>query len=264
MQLNIYNFEQPALVCSRDGKILAKNFLANSVEWIAKLGQKFTIPHQEVSFTKHSFTPIYFVSQQLKTKIFSLPFKDKGIIFYFLLLKQEKNFERLPAEQTPELTKLYQELRLAKDLVYKDSLTGLLNRNYWERLTTELTCESFCLLFLDLDNFKHYNDEHGHLAGDALLREIALVFRANIRQSDLALRYAGDEFLIIAKNTQTGEPIAQKIRASIAKNFALSGITVSIGIGYFPKNGKNLLDILQFADNKLYLAKKLGKNKIAS
>ena len=181
------------------------------------------------------------------------------------------------------------------ELVTKDPLTSFYNRRYFfHRLNSEIHRakrygRTISLLIIDVDNFKHFNDTYGHLAGDALLRGMAGVVRGSIRRSDakpsyevdIACRYGGEEFAVIlpeAAHVQGGEA-AERLRASIEARGArivaekirqrieatpLEGksVTVSIGVSSYPEHGEDPETLIRMADEAMYKAKRAGKNRV--
>lgn len=158
----------------------------------------------------------------------------------------------------------------------RDPLTGLFNRRYLEEsLDRELhrasrTHRSVCVVMLDLDHFKQFNDTFGHQAGDLLLREVALAIKARVRAGDLACRYGGEEFAIIVAETDTnGATICvDKIREAVRqlslqfRGQNLGSVTLSAGIAAFPAHGDNPEDLIHMADGALYRAKREGRDRI--
>ncbi len=156
----------------------------------------------------------------------------------------------------------------------KDPLTGLLTRHNLDVIIEKqkdiisVTGGKMSILFIDIDNFKKVNDIYGHLAGDKVLKEVAEIILSNIRKSDYAFRYGGEEFLVILPYTSKEEAykIAEKIRKEIYEtpiiydNYQIH-ITVSIGVSEFDLK-KSIKENLEIADKKLYHAKKTGKNRI--
>jgi diguanylate cyclase (GGDEF)-like protein len=123
------------------------------------------------------------------------------------------------------------------------------------------------LLVLDIDNFKAYNDKHGHLAGDEAIKIVGTALRRHARKPVLACRYGGDEFCVILPGTdaETAAAIAERLRASVAA--ARSGdLTITISVGYASvadavfESHENLFDA---ADAALYVAKENGRNRVA-
>lgn len=169
--------------------------------------------------------------------------------------------------------KLFQE---TKRLSITDGLTGLYNSRYFYRYLeleiarTRRYGNSFSLMLFDIDNFKSLNDTYGHQAGDDVLQELARIFKAVSRETDVVVRYGGEEFLIILPSTSEEEAIAlatrilksvadTRIRISATEQVS---ITVSGGIASFPKNAATAKDLLNAADSAMYAAKKAGKNTI--
>ncbi len=151
-----------------------------------------------------------------------------------------------------------------------DSLTGLKTRRYfsqvlkaeWKRATR--TGRQFSLLLLDVDKFKSVNDTEGHLEGDRVLAELGRLLGNRSRQSNVAARYGGDEFIIMMPeaSTEQAETLAERMRLWIASEptFQKRNLTVSFGIATFPWHGATPEDILRAADSNLYLSKGRGGN----
>ena len=154
-------------------------------------------------------------------------------------------------------------------LATTDRLTKLFNRyagiNFFENLIHQAERYGlvFSLIFLDIDNFKKLNDTLGHLVGDRVLSDVAKTIRKSIRKSDIAIRWGGEEFLVLLPNTKDPLPVAEKIRKKISE-LTYEGwgqITVSIGSTvYLP--GDTIDYMLKRADQALYEAKRLGKNRV--
>jgi diguanylate cyclase (GGDEF)-like protein len=150
-----------------------------------------------------------------------------------------------------------------------DPLTGIYNQRFFlQMLDQEIKrCERYpkpmCLLMMDIDDFKPYNDSFGHLEGDQLLIEVANVIKQNLRAVDTVCRYGGDEFLAILPETASiqAEIVAQKINSVVTQLKLRRRITVSIGIAGC-KAGLSRQDFIERADRALYKAKKEGKNKV--
>ena len=160
-------------------------------------------------------------------------------------------------------------------LAFVDELTGLANRHRFnERLDAEIERaeryrERLGLLFIDLDGFKLVNDSYGHGAGDALLREIGRRIGQNVRRSDVAARFGGDEFVILVPEVSSIDDcphLAQKLLDAVAAPVTLPGgqvvtVTGSIGIALYPDNGTTAQALLKSADSAMYQAKHEGRGR---
>jgi diguanylate cyclase (GGDEF)-like protein len=160
-----------------------------------------------------------------------------------------------------------------------DPLTGLLNRRYLEeRLAEEFERSKrhrfpMSFLMIDIDNFKEYNDRHGHQAGDLALEITAQCLKSALRSADVASRYGGEEFSILLPQTSATEAlvIAERIRSRVEKSSYPHGesqpggaITVSIGVSAFGPKIETPAGIIGAADHALYVAKSRGKNCVVS
>ena len=160
-----------------------------------------------------------------------------------------------------------------------DALSNLLRKeSFLEFLSKEVSYakrkESYMLsiAYLDLDNFKHVNDNFGHYSGDKVIEKFGEIIKNSIRGSDIGFRIGGDEFAIIFKNAtrQNAKIVCQKIKVEfssyefIFNENRVFNVGTSIGIVEFDKNLISTYeDMIKLADEKLYDAKKLGKNQIA-
>ncbi len=150
-----------------------------------------------------------------------------------------------------------------------DSLTGLMNRGYIEeRLVEEMNSASrhrfpICLLMIDVDNFKQYNDTYGHPAGDTALVLVASVLKDTLRAADVAARYGGEEFAVLLPQTavEEGKAIAERLRQRIERTeFPKRRVTISIGLAAYSNEFAEPKDWITAADMALYEAKGLGRN----
>ncbi|WP_157670308.1 diguanylate cyclase domain-containing protein [Chitinibacter sp. GC72] len=164
----------------------------------------------------------------------------------------------------------------AEHLAYHDTLTQLPNRLLLtDRI--EHACQQggrndhpFAVVFLDLDYFKEVNDELGHEVGDLLLIEVARRLERSVRSSDTISRLGGDEFVMLLNGLgpgQEAEQTAEKILQAIAQPYSLAGhqvnISVSMGLAYFPQDGRDGATLMRQADEAMYRAKRAGKNCFA-
>ena len=156
-----------------------------------------------------------------------------------------------------------------KELTIRDGMTGLYNvRFFYERLESEIERakrqdHSVSLILIDVDKFKGYNDAHGHLEGDKVLKEVANVIMECTRDHvDLGFRYGGDEFMVILSEADERQSleIAQRIRETFeAKHFDL--LTLSIGLMTYQKE-YSARTFIQFTDSMMYDAKRSGGNRV--
>ncbi len=159
-------------------------------------------------------------------------------------------------------------------LATRDSLTGLVNRRYFEEQAAHEIVRikryggNSCLLLLDIDNFKEINDKYGHPTGDKVLQNLASVLRTQLRKADLIARIGGEEFAIILINTddEAGNIVAEKLRCIIENDSFIVdnkvfNITVSIGITLIDNNVDSYEEVYKRADKALYTAKAEGKNR---
>lgn len=157
-----------------------------------------------------------------------------------------------------------------------DPLTGLFNRRYMdETLTRELQCtfrehKSLSVAMLDLDFFKKFNDTNGHEAGDEILKFIGALLIKNFRESDVACRFGGEEFLVIMGNTNISDAYKrlEEIRNEVKSGEVffngrlLPSITISIGVAEAPADGDTAKDLISAADIALYSAKQAGRDRV--
>ncbi len=173
-----------------------------------------------------------------------------------------------------------------QELAWRDDLTGLRNRRYFDATLAELLGKAAAerlrvtVLLFDIDDFKSYNDRYGHATGDALLREVATLLTHCSREHDVVARYGGDEFGIVLWDAEKprvpgsqhpSEPmaLADRFRHAIHQHsFRCLGpeapgpVTISGGLACFPWDGKTCDDIVRSADEALLAAKRTGKNQI--
>lgn len=161
------------------------------------------------------------------------------------------------------------------DMATKDALTGLANRRFLETNISPLLAgikrrnATMGVLMCDLDFFKQVNDEYGHDVGDAVLKTLATIMQEAVRESDIVIRYGGEEFLILLTDCEIDMAIevAEKIRATVEEQlFRVENLsirkTLSIGVSIFPVDGEGFWQCVKHADIALYKAKDSGRNKV--
>ena len=172
-----------------------------------------------------------------------------------------------------ERSNIYQKMA---NLAVTDDLTKLFNLRYLYRaLDTEVKrCRryhsTFSVIFLDLDSFKLVTDRHGHLIGSKTLMEVAGMLVSSLRDVDIIARYGGDEFVIVLPHTtvEMAYVIAERIQQDINRHTFLTEeglslrITASFGVAGYPDHARDETELLRLADQAMYMAKSLGKNRV--
>jgi len=164
-------------------------------------------------------------------------------------------------------------------LATSDPLTGLFNRGYVDdRFALELSRarrygKLLSIAVIDADRFKLLNDTHGHPAGDLVLRKISTILRDSIRQSDTVGRYGGEEFVVILPETdvevaQRKLEFLRELVASTPIALAARGqkihVTISAGLASFPQDGEDAAELFALADDRMFQAKKEGRNRVVA
>ena len=158
-----------------------------------------------------------------------------------------------------------------------DPLTKIANRKSFDEgladaiADAEQTGTPLCLLLVDIDHFKNFNDTYGHQTGDQVLRLVAMTLKSNIKGKDLVARYGGEEFVAVLPFTDMGGGmiVAENIRKAIqakellkrSTNEKLGRITASFGVAMF-QQGENAMSFIERADQCLYAAKRAGRNRV--
>ena len=163
------------------------------------------------------------------------------------------------------------------ELAVRDGLTGLFNlRHFRHILNEELSraerySRQLCLVMIDVDNFKNYNDTHGHPAGDEVLKTLAGILNKRLRDVDRSARYGGEEFLVLLPETdlEKGRTVAEDLRVQM-EEYPFRGresqpfgkVTISLGVAAFPQDGPDADTLIKVADDALYRAKNSGRNRV--
>jgi diguanylate cyclase (GGDEF)-like protein len=191
----------------------------------------------------------------------------------FTKLKQKLKDEKLKAEFGRIIGVVKKSRKRLSSLANEDKLTGLHNRQYFDKISRTEFIEAkerdskLSILFIDIDHFKSVNDTYGHKKGDDALKIIAQLICASCRKSDFVARYGGEEIVVILPDTTSRDAVsvAQEINNIVAKQTKkILGIkiTVSIGVATYPDDGTTLKGLLERADKALYQAKKSGRNRV--
>lgn len=155
----------------------------------------------------------------------------------------------------------------------RDALTGVLDRGQLEEIGRKKVLEALSgseavsLLAIDIDDFKTANDRHGHAYGDAILRQVADLLTASLREGDQLFRYGGDEFVVLcqAQPHASALQLAGRLRRTIADasiTVHQAPVTVSIGVATSATDGLDLNALFEAADTRLYVAKQMGRNRV--
>ena len=192
-------------------------------------------------------------------------------------VEDAKAVARFLAEMASQALRTAQTLSQMKNTADVDGLTGILNKRHLTETLAERVFEAqrtlapVSLFMFDIDHFKHYNDNNGHMAGDQILRELTHLVSENIRKDDIFGRFGGDEFLILLPRTPLAHAlaVAEKIRCAIAsqafsfaQNQPLGCVSVSGGVAECPRDGLDSTRLLAAADQALYRAKHEGRNRV--
>ncbi len=253
------------------------------------------------SSKKNKELPIIIVSAVSKAKHFIVKGYEAGAVDYLLkpidqlLLKSKVRVfcelheqKNLLQENNVELAHLNEQLQqeiskrkeAEQELLFqaiRDPLTGLFNRRYLEEsLEREISKAKrhktpLGVIMLDADHFKNFNDTHGHLAGDIVLRNLSELLIKYSRKEDIACRYGGEEFVLVLPGTsmdvakQRAEDIRHNVESGKQIKYhskLLPNVTISLGVAVLPEHGENTDDLLTAADKALYRAKENGRNKV--
>ncbi len=173
--------------------------------------------------------------------------------------------------------KIAEYMKRLEEMATTDGMTGLTNFRQFSKLLEEehTRCsrygQKYAIVFCDIDHFKKYNDQHGHPAGDALLKSYAKILQACARTTDVVARYGGEEFVILCPATDTEQAfiLAERIRKSVqnakfpnAEKQPMGFVSCSIGVASFPDNAKDSKAVLKAADDSVYYSKTNGRNKV--
>jgi len=178
-----------------------------------------------------------------------------------------------------EISLLQENLEAVRAESLTDPLTSLANRKYFDQALAKAIDESaqrgepLSLLMTDIDHFKNFNDNYGHLTGDQVLRLVAMAVKHNVKGQDIAARYGGEEFAVVLPNTvlRSAITVADHIRRAVmtkelmkrSTGEHLGRITVSVGVAVL-RPGDTMSSLIERADACLYAAKRSGRNRVIS
>jgi diguanylate cyclase (GGDEF)-like protein len=229
--------------------------------------------------TDRSFAPLELLPGAPATQRLHLPLYSGDVLLgYLVLVSTEPIDERRKSEIRALLAPLTASLRASRnwEIAVTDELSGLSARRYFETRLSEEWARHWryespvSVVLFDLDHFKGINDSFGHAAGDQAIRRFGEILRAEVRESDLACRYGGEEFAVLFPETtaRSVRSVAERVRNSIDREtFSADGrafhVTVSAGIADTSELAEDERDQLLFrADQALYAAKDEGRNRV--
>ncbi len=196
--------------------------------------------------------------------------------------------ERKVEERTAEVEKQKSELQAVnrrlndmndelERLATVDGLTGVFNRRHFDETLAfefrrgERSPHPFCVIMIDVDHFKHYNDTNGHQEGDVALQQVAATLGQHTRSTDMLARYGGEEFVVLLLDTpkEAGLRVAETLRSAIETHTFPCGstqpmgrVTASLGVASWPDDARGPAEVLNCADRSLYVAKRQGRNRV--
>jgi len=146
------------------------------------------------------------------------------------------------------------------EIALKDEMTGLYNKRFFEFILDRYKKEDIetGIIFIDLDNFKKINDEHGHLFGDKVIKNVANIINQSIRDIDYGFRFGGDEFVVmIFSDAEVLNKVANRIENKITGT-KIDGVTIECSVGYahYPTDSNDLEEVLKIADERMYQKKR--------
>ncbi|MBN2653858.1 MAG: GGDEF domain-containing protein [Nitrospirae bacterium] len=269
--------DDPETVLSNLKKSLEKvNSLSKTVNDLRRVADYFTYALRlEFFVLEPAFEAIFYFMKN------SLPKYKSSATFYENHLSRFTSALKQHGESTPELELIGEAINKLwetnKDMVLKtshDPLSSLLNRRGFNNTILPLAHlaarngMTIGVLMMDIDNFKSINDTYGHQKGDEVIKSVAEIIKSSIRASDVAGRYGGEEFIVYLPeiSSDTVYAVAEKIRSNIEER-TLGDLKVTISIGsaegrLFGDIEKDIEDLLKRADNALYKAKSMGKNRV--
>ena len=269
-QGELYELEWASTYEDGLAKILGGGYQACLLDY--QLGSKDGLQLIREAIAAGCRTPIVFLTADSSPQV-DIEAMNAGALDY--LVKGEITPRSLERSLRYAL-KLGETLAALRQLATRDQLTGLLNRREFDRIMAEEAERSrrfghpLALVMVDIDHFKAVNDTHGHLAGDAVLREVAKTLTAQLRTVDRVARIGGEEFALVL--VQTGRSAATEVAQRVVKAVAASPVmiesgvslrlTISAGLAVLPEDVSWLELLIGAADRSLYAAKRGGRNRV--
>jgi diguanylate cyclase (GGDEF)-like protein len=228
----------------------------------------------------HSYTPAHIRLLELIAIQAALAIENSR-----LYLKAQEELEmRRRTQNSLEITNQELHIQLAqvetlqeklREQVLRDPLTGLHNRRYLDEHLPKMLDNAqthgkrFCVMMLDIDHFKQFNDTHSHLAGDLLLQSLAKLMREHVRPTDITCRFGGEEFILVLPEAslEIAAHRAEELRELFAQGKITFqgqslGTTISLGVAGYPEHGSTAEELVMCADKAMYLAKQGGRNRV--
>ena len=186
----------------------------------------------------------------------------------------EERTKEAELRATENAMQLQEDMLRLRQLAETDFMTGLMNRRSFLAVADDAVAFSrrykrnMATLMIDIDHFKKINDTYGHAAGDDAIKHVAEIVRQSIRTTDKAARFGGEEFVVLLReiDQETAILLADRIRSSIESATVRHGdtvipLTVSVGLALFDEGDRDVQDVIERADQGLYVAKKTGRNR---
>lgn len=248
-----------------------QEWFRHKAQTVALLGiRTFTIWEQRPYLLRFkSYQPITGLEEFMYQNTTMLPLKDAhGEVAHICIIIYDVTKVAVNNKQLQSANSQLQQLSRT------DRLTGLFNRGYWEECLSQEFARhqryrnTSALVMFDIDHFKKVNDTHGHQAGDAVIRLVAELTQQHVRNTDIAGRYGGEEFVVLLPDTDMKGALsfAERLRKSVASSEVVHGqqsisFTISLGIAVLAGDCASHSELIERADHALYQSKEAGRNR---